>query len=79
MPILNADQAHSVLVLKRSLAAGFAGEDNGLFSEQKTMMIFGDAKATRTGILHYITQMAPRPSGYGPLQRREVSVPIGSQ
>lgn len=63
MPILNADQAHSVLVLKRSLAAGFAGEDNDLFYEQKTMMIFGDAKATLTSILHSVKQTAPELSG----------------
>ena len=46
MPILNADQAHTVMVLKRSLRPGFAGEDNELFYDQKTMMVFGDAKET---------------------------------
>lgn len=44
MPILNADQAHTVMVLKGSLSPGFAGEDNELFYDKKTMMIFGDAK-----------------------------------
>ena len=48
MPILNADQAHTVMILKRSLVSGFAGEDNELFYDQKTMMVFGDAKATLT-------------------------------
>lgn len=44
MPILNVDQARSVMVIKRSLSPGFAGVDNPLFYEEKTMMIFGDAK-----------------------------------
>jgi NAD(P) transhydrogenase subunit beta len=46
MPILNADKARSVIVLKRSLNPGFAGEDNELFYDKKTMMVFGDAKQT---------------------------------
>ncbi|MGZ8563122.1 MAG: NAD(P)(+) transhydrogenase (Re/Si-specific) subunit beta [Candidatus Limnocylindria bacterium] len=44
MPILNVDQAEHVIVLKRSMAAGFAGIDNPLYSEPKTTMLFGDAK-----------------------------------
>ncbi len=44
MPILNADRAQSVLVLKRSMATGFAGVENHLFHLDKTMMLFGDAK-----------------------------------
>jgi len=50
MPILNADQARSVILLKRSLKPGFAGEDNELFYSPKTMMVFGDAKATLTAL-----------------------------
>ena len=46
MPILNADHAQHVLILKRSLSPGFAGIDNDLFYEDKTMMFFGDAKAS---------------------------------
>jgi NAD(P) transhydrogenase subunit beta len=44
MPILQADRARSVLILKRSLAPGFAGVDNPLFYRERTMMVFGDAK-----------------------------------
>jgi NAD(P) transhydrogenase subunit beta len=44
MPILNVDQAQAVVVLKRSMSPGFAGIDNPLFLNPKTVMLFGDAK-----------------------------------
>jgi NAD(P) transhydrogenase subunit beta len=44
MPILNVDQANAVVVLKRSMSPGFAGIDNPLFVNPKTVMLFGDAK-----------------------------------
>ncbi len=44
MPILNVDQSQAVVVLKRSMAPGFAGIDNPLFVDPKTVMLFGDAK-----------------------------------
>jgi NAD(P) transhydrogenase subunit beta len=44
MPILNVDESHSVIVLKRSMNTGFAGIDNPLFYNDKTQMLFGDAK-----------------------------------
>ena len=51
MPILNADQAHSVIVLKRSMNPGFAGIENELFYEDKTSMLFGDAKSSLTKLV----------------------------
>jgi H+-translocating NAD(P) transhydrogenase subunit beta len=44
MPILNVDQSKQVVVMKRSMATGFAGVDNPLFVEPQTVMLFGDAK-----------------------------------
>jgi len=54
MPILNADQARHVIILKRSMGAGFAGEDNELFYDSKTMMVLGDAKQTLTHIVQHL-------------------------
>lgn len=51
MPILNVDMARTVMVVKRSLSVGFAGEDNPLFYEPKTMMLFGDAKKMVTDLV----------------------------
>jgi len=44
MPILNVDHAQNVIVLKRSMASGFAGIPNPLYAEPQTAMLFGDAK-----------------------------------
>jgi NAD(P) transhydrogenase subunit beta len=44
MPILNVDQAQNIVVLKRSMKSGFAGIENMLFHDEKTAMLFGDAK-----------------------------------
>ncbi len=44
MPILNVDKAKSVIILKRSMASGFAGIENELFFLDKTSLLFGDAR-----------------------------------
>ena len=46
MPILQVDRSGAVVVLKRSMASGFAGIDNPLFYDAKTSLLFGDAKSS---------------------------------
>ena len=46
MPILDVDRAKSVIVMKRSMNPGFAGIENELFYNEKTVMLFGDAKTS---------------------------------
>jgi NAD(P) transhydrogenase subunit beta len=46
MPILNVDQAQNVVVLKRSMASGFAGIENELYYDPRCSMLFGDAKSS---------------------------------
>lgn len=45
MPILDVDHARSVIVIKRSMSAGYSGLDNELYTDPKTRMLFADAKA----------------------------------
>jgi NAD(P) transhydrogenase subunit beta len=51
MPILNADQAKSIIVLKRSMNPGFAGIENALFYDPKCTLLFGDAKSSLTKLV----------------------------
>ena len=51
MPILNADEAKNIVFMKRSMRPGFAGIDNELLYDPKTIMLFGDAKDSLTKLV----------------------------
>jgi len=51
MPIVNADEAENIVFLKRSMRPGFAGIDNELLFDDKTTLLFGDAKDTLTKLV----------------------------
>jgi NAD(P) transhydrogenase subunit beta len=51
MPIIQVDRSKTVIVLKRSMATGFAGIDNRLFYKQNTRMLFGDAKSSIEAVI----------------------------
>ncbi|MBY4576243.1 NAD(P) transhydrogenase subunit beta, partial [Gordonia paraffinivorans] len=51
MPILNVDEARSVIVLKRSMSSGYAGIENPLFYAEGTSMLFGDAKQSVDSVI----------------------------
>jgi len=55
MPILDVDHAKSVLVIKRSMASGYAGIDNELYTNPRTAMLFGDAKAVLANLSSALT------------------------
>jgi NAD(P) transhydrogenase subunit beta len=55
MPILDVDKAHTVMVIKRSMGAGFAGIENPLYYMDKTLMLFGDAKNVVGAIVREIS------------------------
>ncbi|MBI5511356.1 MAG: NAD(P)(+) transhydrogenase (Re/Si-specific) subunit beta [Deltaproteobacteria bacterium] len=59
MPILNADKAKSVMILKRSMSPGFAGIDNELFYAPNATMVFGDAAKTLEAIVQELKELAP--------------------
>ena len=63
MPILNVDQAAVIMVIKRSMRPGFAGIENELFFDPKTLMVFGDAK-------HVVSELATEVTG----QRDAISI-----
>jgi NAD(P) transhydrogenase subunit beta len=56
MPILNVDQAQHVIVLKRGRGTGFAGIPNPLFSNERTSMLFGDAKPSVESLVQGVKQ-----------------------
>ncbi len=58
MPILDVDRARAVVVLKRSLAPGFAGVDNPLYHMDHTLMLFGDARRSLSAILNALHEAA---------------------
>jgi NAD(P) transhydrogenase subunit beta len=51
MPILDADKSKNVIVMKRSMNAGFAGIENELFYNDNTRMLFGDARKSLTTLI----------------------------
>jgi NAD(P) transhydrogenase subunit beta len=60
MPILDVDNAASIIVVKRSMRSGFAGVDNELFYLQKTQMLFGDAKTVIGGVVDELSRLPAR-------------------
>jgi H+-translocating NAD(P) transhydrogenase subunit beta len=56
MPILNVDHAKSVIVIKRSMNPGFAGIENELYYNEKTAMLFGDAKKMLVAVASEISK-----------------------
>ena len=57
MPILDVDQAHHTIVIKRSMRVGFAGIDNELFYKDKTMMLFGGAQDAVSQLVSEVKQL----------------------
>ena len=57
MPILNVDDARSVIFLKRSMRPGFAGIDNDLLYDPKTVMLFGDAKDSIEKVTSFVKNL----------------------
>jgi NAD(P) transhydrogenase subunit beta len=56
MPILDVDNAKSVIIMKRSLSPGFAGIDNPLFYMGHAMMFFGDAKSSMNDLVREVRE-----------------------
>ena len=57
MPILDVDKAANIVVLKRSMRSGFAGIDNPLYEDPKTVMLFGDAKSSVDGLVSAVKEL----------------------
>jgi NAD(P) transhydrogenase subunit beta len=56
MPIINADQARTVIAIKRSMNPGFAGIENELYTLDHTLMLFGDAKSVVAAVAKELTE-----------------------
>src|SRR5215207_240576 len=57
MPILNVDKAQSIIVMKRSMAAGYSGVENELFYHPRTSMLFGDAKQSIQSLVTHVKEV----------------------
>jgi NAD(P) transhydrogenase subunit beta len=57
MPILDADKAKAIIVMKRGMNPGFAGIENELFYHPRTAMLFGDAKGSLTRLVAEIKSL----------------------
>jgi NAD(P) transhydrogenase subunit beta len=58
MPILNADQAHNVIVVKRGKGTGYSGIENALFYADNTHMLYGSAQQVVNDVIKNIKEMA---------------------
>jgi len=58
MPILNADQAHNVIVIKRGKGTGYSGIENALFYDDNTHMLYGSAQQVVNDVIKNIKEMA---------------------
>jgi NAD(P) transhydrogenase subunit beta len=56
MPILDVDRAQTVMVIKRSMNPGFAGIENELYFQEKTLMLFGDARAVLANLVKELSR-----------------------
>ncbi len=62
MPILNVDKARTVMVVKRGMSPGFAGIDNPLYTLDRSLMLFGDA---RSFVAEIVRELNGSPGGHG--------------
>jgi NAD(P) transhydrogenase subunit beta len=58
MPILNADRAHNVIVIKRGKGAGYSGIENALFYAENTHMLYGSAQQVVSEVIKHIKELA---------------------